>query len=238
MIAELNVKPIAIIHTGFKEKFGIPRQPGLATSMTATIELLPEFATAEAVKGLETCSHIWLVFVFSACVDKGWSPSVRPPRLGGNQKLGVLASRSPFRPNPIGLSPVKLEAIRIESNGIYLDVSGADLLDQTPILDIKPYLPYSDIIEDASFELATKAESLDLEVRFLPEAEAALHTHATRLNIPLQTQIEEILRCDPRPAYHKNKQDDRIYGIRLHDLNIRWTINSEYIQVSEIILDS
>ncbi len=236
MTAELSLKAIAVIHSGFKEKFGIPRQPGLAKSMTATIELLPEFSSAEAVRGLEACSHIWLVFVFSACVDKGWSPSVRPPRLGGNQKLGVLASRSPFRPNPIGLSPVKLEAIRIENNAVYLDVSGADLLDQTPILDIKPYLPYSDIIEDASFDLATEAEILDLEVTYAAGIHTLLKHHAERLNLPLQHQIEEILRCDPRPAYHKKKQAERVYGIKLHDLDIRWTISSEHIQVTEIIL--
>ncbi len=237
MTSELNLKPIAVIHTGFKEKFGIPRQPGLAKSMTATIELLPEFSSAEAVRGLETCSHIWLIFVFSACVDKGWSPSVRPPRLGGNQKLGVLASRSPFRPNPIGLSPVKLEKIRLENNTVFLDVSGADLLDQTPILDIKPYLPYSDIIEEASFELATQAQTLELNVNYACDTEATMEAHAQRLNIPLRQQIEEILRCDPRPAYHKNKKSPRIYGIRLHDLDIRWTINSEHIQVTEIILE-
>ncbi|WP_261844068.1 tRNA (N6-threonylcarbamoyladenosine(37)-N6)-methyltransferase TrmO [Aliamphritea ceti] len=238
MTTELNLPPIAIIHSGFKEKFGIPRQPGLAKSMMATIELLPEFSSPEAVRGLETCSHIWLIFVFSACVDKGWSPSVRPPRLGGNQKLGVFASRSPFRPNPIGLSPVKLESIRHENNTVFLDVSGADLLDQTPILDIKPYLPYSDIIEDANFELATQAETLELAVKYSGDAEAKMETHALRLNTPLRQQIEEILRCDPRPAYHKNKQNTRIYGIKLHDLDIRWTINSEQIQVTEIILES
>lgn len=237
MNSTITFEPIAIIHSGYKEKFGIPRQPGLAGSMTATIELLPPCNSPDAVRGLEQCSHIWLLFIFSACVDKGWSPLVRPPRLGGNEKLGVLASRSPFRPNPVGLSPVKLEAIRIEEGKVFLDVSGADLLDQTPIIDIKPYLPYSDIITDASFDLAGQIETLDLPVTFSTDAEIALQQHTARLNQPLQQQIEEVLLCDPRPAYHKNKPEQREYGIRLYDLNIRWVINESSVQVNGISID-
>jgi len=233
----MTFEPIAIIHSGYKEKFGIPRQPGLAGSMTATIELLPPYNSPDAVRGLEQCSHIWLVFIFSACVDKGWSPLVRPPRLGGNEKLGVLASRSPFRPNPIGLSPVKLKGIRIEADTVYLDVSGADLLDQTPIIDIKPYLPYSDVIADARFDLASQIETLDLPVTFSAEALIALELHTARLKQPLQQQIEEVLLCDPRPAYHKNKPEQREYGIRLHDLNVRWTISEAAVQVNGITVD-
>lgn len=237
MISSFNFSPVAVIHSGYKEKFGIPRQPGLAKSMTASIELLPEYASEEAVKGLQDCSHIWLVFVFSACLDKGWSPSVRPPRLGGNQKLGVFASRSPFRPNPIGLSPVRLEAIRIKKQKVFLDVSGADLLDQTPILDIKPYLPYSDILPEAEFTLANQIELLQQKLFFSDEAQKALDHHSERLKQPLYQQIGEVLRCDPRPAYHKNKPQQREYGIRLHDLNVRWTIDSETIQVVDIIME-
>ncbi|MCV6611316.1 MAG: tRNA (N6-threonylcarbamoyladenosine(37)-N6)-methyltransferase TrmO [Amphritea sp.] len=232
----LAMNPVAVIHSGFKEKFGIPRQPGLASSMTATIELLPPCDDIDTVRGLEQCSHIWLVFVFSACVGKGWSPLVRPPRLGGNDKLGVFATRSPFRPNPIGLSPVRLEGIRSEQGKVLLDVSGADLLDQTPILDIKPYLPYSDVIDDALFEIAKSIEPLDLPVLLSDQAENDLQQHSQRLNQPLQQQIEEILRCDPRPAYHKQKSTQREYGIRLYDLNIRWQISSDAIQVISITL--
>jgi len=237
MNSTITFEPIAIIHSGYKEKFGIPRQPGLAGSMTATIELLPPCTSPDAVRGLGQCSHIWLLFIFSACVDKGWSPLVRPPRLGGNEKLGVLASRSPFRPNPVGLSPVKLEAIRIEEGKVFLDVSGADLLDQTPIIDIKPYLPYSDVITDASFDLASQIETLDLPVTFSAEAQIALQQHTARLNQPLQQQIEEVLLCDPRPAYHKNKPEQREYGIRLYDLNIRWIISESSVQVNDISID-
>lgn len=234
--ASLTMNPVALIHSGYKEKFGIPRQPGLASSMTATLELLPPCDDADTIRGLEQCSHIWLIFVFSACVGKGWSPLVRPPRLGGNDKLGVFATRSPFRPNPIGLSPVRLDGIRYEQGTVLLDVSGADLLDQTPILDIKPYLPYSDIIDDALFEIASTIEPLDLPVQFLPQAGQALQHHSRRLSQPLQQQLEEILRCDPRPAYHKQKQAQREYGIRLYDLNIRWLITSDAIQVNSITL--
>ncbi len=238
MSSSITFEPIAVIHSGYKEKFGIPRQPGLANSMTATIELLPPYNSLDAVRGLEQCSHIWLLFIFSACVGKGWSPLVRPPRLGGNDKLGVLASRSPFRPNPIGLSPVKLERIRSEGSRILLDIKGADLLDQTPIIDIKPYLPYADIIPEAEFSLASSIEPLDLPVNFSPAAEQQLAEHSRRLNQPLKQQISEVLLCDPRPAYHKNKPEKREYGIRLHDLNIRWDVSDTSVQVSLIEIDS
>lgn len=236
MHSSITFEPIAIIHSGYKEKFGIPRQPGLACSMTSTIELLPPYNSADAVRGLEQCSHIWLLFIFSACVGKGWSPLVRPPRLGGNEKLGVLASRSPFRPNPIGLSPVKLEGIRYQENQVFLDVSGADLLDQTPIVDIKPYLPYADNIPQARYDLVSQIEHLDLPVIYSAAAQTALNEHSKRLKQPLQQQIEEVLLCDPRPAYHKNKAQQRVYGIRLHDLNIRWEINDQAVRVQQIDL--
>lgn len=237
MSSSITFEPIAVIHSGYKEKFGIPRQPGLAKSMTATIELLPPYNSLDAVRGLEQCSHVWLLFIFSACVGKGWSPLVRPPRLGGNDKLGVLASRSPFRPNPIGLSPVKLESIRAEGSRVLLDVSGADLLDQTPIVDIKPYLPYADIISEAEFSLASSITPLDLPVNFSTPAEQQLAEHSARLNQPLRQQISEVLLCDPRPAYHKKKNQKREYGIRLHDLNIRWEVHATSVVVNGIEID-
>ncbi len=229
----LSMQPVAIVRSAYKEKFGIPRQPGLANSIISTIELLPEFSSAEAVRGLETCSHIWLVFVFSECVDKGWSPLVRPPRLGGNKKLGVFATRSPFRPNPIGLSPVKLEQVRIEGKQVYLDVRGADLLDGTPILDIKPYLPYSDVIADAEFAVADRIELLDLPVHFSEQAKIHCAHYQRTHGEALDLQISELLRCDPRPAYKKN-DSDRIYGVKLHNLDVRWKITDEGIYVETI----
>ncbi|GGO88939.1 tRNA (N6-threonylcarbamoyladenosine(37)-N6)-methyltransferase TrmO [Marinobacterium nitratireducens] len=229
----IELEPIGLIHSGYKEKFGIPRQPGLVHSVRSTLELLPPYGSREAVSGLEMASHIWLLFLFSECVGKGWKPRVRPPRLGGNQRLGVFATRSPFRPNPIGLSPVRLDAIRFDGDRVLLDISGADLLDQTPVLDIKPYLPYSDRIDDATFALAEQIELLDLPVIFAPAAERRCDDYGHRLGEPLRRQIEELLRCDPRPAYQK-QQHDREYGIRLHDLNIRWRIDAERIEVLSI----
>lgn len=226
------MQAIGYIHSPFDEKFGIPRQPGLA-SIRAEIELVPPFANADAVRGLEQCTHIWLVFLFSATADKGWSPTVRPPRLGGNQRLGVFATRSPFRPNPIGLSCVRLTGIRQDGDSIRLDIEGADLLNGTPILDIKPYLPYSDSLPDADFGLASKIERLQLPVVFSPAAEQACRALARQLKQPLARQIAEILDCDPRPAYKKN-DSERIYGISLYGHNIRFRITDSQIDVISI----
>lgn len=226
------MQAIGYIHSPFDEKFGIPRQPGLA-SIRAEIELVPPFANADAVRGLEQCTHIWLVFLFSATADKGWSPTVRPPRLGGNQRLGVFATRSPFRPNPIGLSCIRLTGIRQDGDSIRLDIEGADLLNGTPILDIKPYLPYSDSLPDADFGLASKIERLQLPVVFSPAAEQACRALARQLKQPLARQIAEILDCDPRPAYKKN-DSERIYGISLYGHNIRFRITDSQIDVISI----
>lgn len=226
------MQPIGFIHSPFDEKFGIPRQPGLA-SIRAEVELVAPFASADAVRGLEHCSHIWLVFLFSATADKGWSPTVRPPRLGGNQRLGVFATRSPFRPNPIGLSCVRLNGIRCEGDSVWLEVEGADLLNGTPILDIKPYLPYADSLPEAEFALASRIERLELPVLFSPEALSACEHQERLLNQPLARQISEILQCDPRPAYKKG-DEERIYGISLYGLNIRFRISTVQIDVISI----
>jgi len=233
-MSQLQIDYIGYVRSGFKEKFGIPRQPGLVKTLTATVELIPPYSNPETVRGLENCSHIWLMFVFSECVGKGWKPTVRPPRLGGNQRTGVFGCRSPFRPNPIGLSPVELLSIEQKGDRLLLHVSGADLLDGTPIVDIKPYLPYTDCIEEAQFELAqAAAEPLDLPCRFTLDAEKACVHFSQRLNQPLAEQIEEVLRCDPRPAYKKG-DNDRVYGLNLHDLNIRWQITDSEIIILSI----
>ena len=226
-------KPVAVVSSPYKEKFGIPRQPGLAETVVSTLSLQPEYSTPEIVRGLEGCSHIWLVFIFSECVDKGWKPTVRPPRLGGNKRLGVFSTRSPYRPNPIGLSPVKLLDIKTQEGSVELLISGADLLDGTPILDIKPYLPYSDIIPEATFPLADNIQLLEQTLFFSESALTALTTEEKRLQQPLKSQITELLKCDPRPAYKKN-DSDKAYGVRLHDLNIRFRITDEHIYVDAI----
>ena len=231
-----SIDPIGVIHSAFSEKFGIPRQPGLAGSIEASVELVPPYGTMEAVRGLEHCTHIWLLFIFSANADKGWKPTVRPPRLGGNKRLGVFASRSPFRPNSIGLSPVKLKGIRQQGDRVFLDVIGADLLDGTPIIDIKPYLPFADHIEDASYQLAEKVELLSQPVYWGEDAKTDCEHFARELDLPLAHQVEELLRCDPRPAY----QDDpeRVYGVMLHQLNIRFRIEPDAIHVLGISRDA
>ncbi|RVU30366.1 tRNA (N6-threonylcarbamoyladenosine(37)-N6)-methyltransferase TrmO [Neptunomonas marina] len=224
----MQISPIATIQSPFKEKFGIPRQPGLATSVTATVELLPPFNTPEAVKGLENYSHIWLLFIFSECVDKGWKASVRPPRLGGNEKMGVFATRSPFRPNNIGMSVVRLDQINTHAGTVSLTVSGADLLDGTPIVDIKPYVPYSDAITDANTTVATPVQLLELPVVFSAQAQAVLDKH----DATLQRTLCEVLRCDPRPAYQRDPK--REYGLRYDHYNIRWSIREDCIEVLAI----
>lgn len=224
---------IAEIKSPYKEKFGIPRQPGLATSVTSRVCLNTDLNAAEMVRGLENCSHIWLLFIFSECVDKGWSPTVRPPRLGGNKRTGVLSTRSPFRPNPIGLSVVELLEINQEKGRVELIISGADLLDGTPIVDIKPYLPYSDAIADAENTMANKIEQLAQPVEFSEQALADINQATSTLQQPLKQQIIELLRCDPRPAYKKD-DPEKTYGVRLHHLDIHFRIDSQAIYVDSI----
>lgn len=228
----LTLNTIATIRSPFTEKFGIPRQPGLAPSITAEVVLEPEYSSLEAVSGLEVCSHIWLVFIFSESVDQGWKPRVRPPRLGGNQKLGVFASRSPFRPNPLGLSVVELLSFRMENKQLVLEVRGADLLNGTPIVDIKPYLPYADSLPEARYDLAESAKRLPQPVVYTQEAINELAIHQPCYDAQLEKQIEELLACDPRPAYQHDPQ--RVYGVSLYDLNIRFSINDNEIIVHSI----
>lgn len=223
---------IGFIDSPFKEKFGIPRQPGLTQSIRSTLSLKAPYNDLDTVRGLETCSHIWIIFVFSATQDKGWHPTVRPPRLGGNQRLGVFATRSTFRPNPIGLSVARLIGISQQDGALCLELADSDLLDGTPVLDIKPYLPYADSIPSAHFSLGEAPERLSLPVVFSEQAEAFCQQTLLDQQLPLKTQIIEILQCDPRPAYQKDPE--RVYGVRLHHVNIRWRVNSHAIHVLEI----
>ncbi|MCV6590205.1 MAG: tRNA (N6-threonylcarbamoyladenosine(37)-N6)-methyltransferase TrmO [Marinobacterium sp.] len=234
MIEHLQIDTIGYIRCGYREKFGIPRQPGLVKSVTATVELIPPYSQPDCVRGLDECSHIWLLFIFSECVGKGWKPTVRPPRLGGNQRTGVFGCRAPFRPNPIGLSPVELLSIEQKGDRLLLHVRGADLLDGTPIVDIKPYLPYTDSIAQAEFALApAAAQPLQLPVLFSEAAQSSCQYFSQHLQLPLAEQISEVLRCDPRPAYKKGDAE-RIYGLNLYDLNVRWQINEREIYILSI----
>jgi len=215
---------IGQVHSPYKEKFAIPRQPGLVSSAKATITLTGDANNAELVRELEQFSHIWVLFVFHGTQEQGWKPLVRPPRLGGNKKVGVLATRSTFRPNPIGMSVVKLDKIAVIDKQVTLHISAIDLLDKTPIVDIKPYVPYSDSIAEASAGFAQTQPSANLRVTFNQQAQTALLEYSK--NIPdLALFIEQVLAQDPRPAYRQGKDDDKIYGMNLYNLNIQWQMD-------------
>lgn len=212
------MKPVAIIHTPFKEKFGIPRQPGVVCSARGVIELLAPFDRSEMLKGLDAFSHLWIVWQFHAVPPGQWKPTVRPPRLGGNKRVGVFASRSPFRPNPIGISALKLDSME----GSSIRVSGVDMMDGTPILDIKPYVPYSDCIPGATQGFAKGPPDSLLQVTFSATAETQLLQYDNAEE--LRWLIVGLLQIDPRPAY-KQRQDGE-YGFRLQDFDLRWSVSA------------
>lgn len=220
------MKPIAHIHTDFPAKFGIPRQSGLVSSLSGVIVFTPEFRNPEALRGLEAYSHLWLIWQFSQAVCSGFSPTVRPPRLGGNRRMGVFATRSPFRPNPIGLSSVALEKIELQSpNGPLVYVLGADLMDNTPIYDIKPYLPFTDSHPNARAGFAEKTQAHALSVVF-PE-ELLLKVPETK-----RCALTEILRQDPRPSYQTDPH--RVYGFCFAGLEIKFTVCGDVLTVRDV----
>ena len=219
---------IARIRTDFPSKFGIPRQSGLADALEGTIVFEPAYRDPSALRGLEDYSHLWLIWQFSESAGAGWSPTVKPPRLGGNKRMGGFATRSPFRPNPLGLSCVKLEGVDWHTpEGPVLRVAGADLLDGTPIYDIKPYLPYADAVPDAAPGFSGGIAPDLLEVDF-PEALLALVPEDKREG------LIAVLRLDPRPRY---RQDDgtRRYGVPFAGLDVRFTVNDGTLTVVEIV---
>lgn len=224
---EMLIKPIAHIHCGYKEKFGIPRQSGLVDKVEAKIIFVPEYRNPDALRGLDGYSHLWLLWQFSKAVRSEWSPTVRPPRLGGNMRMGVFATRSPYRPNPIGLSSVKLISIELDTpKGPVLTVSGADILDGTPIYDIKPYLAYTDSHADALSGFALTNEAPKVEVVFADSA-------CKKLDESLKAEIIAILAEDPRPGY----QDDpgRIYTFKYADFEVSFKSENGAITVTDII---
>lgn len=219
------LKYIAKIQTDFPAKFGIPRQSGLVNTK-GTIVFEPEYRKEEALKGLEDYSHLWLIWEFSEAVRTGWSPTVRPPRLGGNKRCGVFATRSPFRPNPIGLSCVRMTGMKKHpEKGMVIEVEGADLMDGTPIFDIKPYLPYADCVPDArgGFADAVKNYALDVEI---PEI--------CLLKLPEEHRecVRQILAGDPRPSYQNDP--DRIYGMEYAGYEIKFRVKDGMLTVCEI----
>lgn len=220
------MKVIARIRSDFPEKFGVPRQSGLVEALTAQVVFEPKYRVMDAVRGLEDFSHIWLIWEFSKSVQDDWSPTVRPPRLGGNVRVGVFATRSPFRPNPIGLSCVKLlEIIDDPELGPVLSVSGADLVDGTPIFDIKPYIPYADCHPDATGGFTTKFESKELIIDF--PADLLVKVPESK-----RDALIGVLRLDPRPRYQEDP--NRVYGMSFAGLEIRFNVSDHLLTVLEV----
>ena len=226
----MELKVIAKIHTEFPDKFGIPRQSGLVPSLRGEIIFEPEFRNPDGVKGLEEFSHIWLLWEFSKAKREGYALTVTPPRLGGKVKKGVFATRAPYRPNPIGLSSVKLEEIRMDEKlGPVLTVSGADLLDGTPIYDIKPYIKYADSRPEAVCGYVDNLEERSLKVIFPPELSSQMPDRSV---IPA---LMDVLRLDPRPSYHDDPH--RIYGLSFCGLNVRFRVEADVLTITAIERD-
>lgn len=221
------MKIIARIHTDFTTKFGIPRQSGIIEELKAKIIFEPEYRCPDAVRGIEGFSHIWLIWQFSQAIRDEFVPLVRPPRLGGNTYMGVFATRSPYRPNSMGLSCVRLERVEYDDElGAILHVSGADLLDGTPIFDIKPYLPYTDSRPDASNGFAPSSDECSLDVSFPDELLELIPENK-------RAAVTEVLRLDPRPQYHDDP--DRIYGMGFAGFDIRFTVADRQLTVCGVI---
>ena len=221
-----DIQPIAYMQSDFGGKFGIPRQSGLVDALRSTIVFQPEYRNADALRGIEGFSHLWIIWQFSQAVGKESSPTVRPPRLGGNIRMGVFATRSPFRPNNLGLSCVTLLGVeRTEDRGTVLHVGGADLLDGTPIFDIKPYLPYCDSHPEAAGGWTDEAEHRRLQVMFPPELLAKVPEGQ-------RGGLLGVLAGDPRPRYQKDPK--RVYGLRFGDVNVKFTVSGAELTVQAV----
>ena len=223
----VNIQVIARMHSDFATKFGIPRQSGLVEALRSTIVFEPEFRNSDALRGIEDFSHLWLIWQFSEAVRQGWSPTVRPPRLGGNVRMGVFASRSPFRPNPIGLSCVRLLGVEhTESEGCILRVAGADLLDGTPIYDIKPYVKFTDSHPEAKEGFTAATYNRNLKVIFPSDLLAIMSENK-------QAAAVKILEQDPRPAYDTDEK--RAYGVTFAGYDIRFKVQGDVLTVFEVV---
>ena len=222
----VNIQVIARMHSDFATKFGIPRQSGLVQQLRSTIVFEPEFRNPDTLRGIEGYSHLWLIWQFSEAVRTEWSPTVRPPRLGGNTRMGVFATRSPFRPNSLGLSCVRLLGVEhTEKYGTVLHVGGADLMDGTPIFDIKPYIPYADCQNDATGGFTDNADDYLLDVDFPQELLALLPADK-------QDAAIAVLSHDPRPSYQR--KPDRVYGLTFAGFDIRFTVCDKILTVTEV----
>lgn len=230
----LTLHPIAVIHTPYKEKFSVPRQPDLVQDGIGIVELLPPYNSPEAVRGLEQFSHLWLIFQFDKVPHGKWQSTVRPPRLGGNQRVGVFASRATHRPNPLGLSKVELRQVECIHGRVFLHLGSVDLVDGTPIFDIKPYIAYADSEPEAKSSFAQEKPPAKLSVEFTEIAQSSVEKyHKNRPH--LARFITEVIAQDPRPAYQQGKKTDRIYGISLYEFNIKWRIKAGTTDCVEIL---
>ena len=228
------IQPIALVESPYKQKFAIPRQANLVPEARGRLVFQAAYSDPNNLRGIEQFSHLWLLFLFHATADQGWSATVQPPRLGGKERVGVFASRSPFRPNAIGMSVVENRGHELERGSLVLHVAGLDLLDGTPVIDIKPYLPYADSIADARAGFAEQAPATALTIDFTPEAERQLL--ALQADLPdLEQFIRAVLAQDPRPAWRAGKEDDKQYGMALYDRNIKWRVDGERILVLSIL---
>ncbi len=234
----ISYNSIGIVETPFKEKFGVPRSAGLAPKIEGRIRIYPAYAHPEAIRGLASFSHLWLIFDFHLVKKSDWSPCVRPPRLGGNEKIGVYASRSPYRPNTIGLSCVAFSNPRFEQGELLIDIKGPDLVDGTPLLDIKPYSPTVDRIDCATEGWISDAPPIPCkQVQFSSEAIEFLIKLGDR-GENLKDQISSYLQMDPRPSYKESQSDQKVYSNRFYEFDIKWKIDGAELLVLNIFLFS
>ena len=224
-MTEHMIRPIAHMRSDFAGKFGIPRQAGVVEELESYVVFVPEYRKAEALRGIEGFSHLWLIWQFSENLRRDWSPTVRPPRLGGNTRMGVFATRSPFRPNALGLSCVKLLAVEEGPEGLMLKVGGADLMDGTPIFDIKPYIPYSDSRPEAAGGFTDRVGDFLLDVKFPQEL-------LEKLPADKQAAAVGVLSHDPRPSYQRTP--GRVYGLNFAGFDIRFTVEDTVLTVQSV----
>lgn len=229
-MSTFSVEQIGVIRSPYKEKFAVPRQPRLVKHGSGELHLLAPYNQADAVRGLEGFSHLWIIFIFHQTMSGGWRPTVRPPRLGGNARMGVFATRSTFRPNPLGMSLVELQEIRCHGDSVILKLGSLDLVDGTPVVDIKPYLPFAEAVPEARASYAQQAPQAEMPVTFTSELEKQLPALEKRYP-HLGDFIINVLNQDPRPAYRKGEETGKTYAVWLHDFNVRWRVTPAGFEV-------
>lgn len=232
-MSAFSFNQIGVIRSPYKEKFAVPRQPGLIEDGGGELQLLAPYNQPEAVRGLSDFSHLWVMFVFHQTMDGGWRPTVRPPRLGGNARMGVFATRSTFRPNPIGMSLIELKGVRCKGREVILELGSLDLVDGTPVIDIKPYLPFAESQPQARAGFAQSAPDANMQVCFSTTAEQQLAQQQQR-HPNLRRFITQVLAQDPRPAYRKEGNESREYAVLLLEFNVRWWVIDQQTEVLSI----